>query len=337
MARRKTSAPRRGSLAFRPRKRASRLLPRVKNWPDIDIGMPRLLGFIGYKAGMTHTVVIDDYPNSLTSGREVIVPVTVIETPPIIPVALRAYTSSEWGIKSLTEAWIEPPKELELSRVIPTLRVSDVDKSLKLIYSNIDAISKVAVIVASQPKLTGGLSKKKPDLLEIKLGGGNIEDQLKYAQSILGREVRVTEVFNEGQYIDVLGVTKGKGFQGVIKRFGVKELPRWHKHRKGSRRVGSRSPTLGAVSTVPQAGQLGYHRRTIYNLRIIKIGNNGFEITPSGGFPHYGIIRSDYILVKGSVVGPVKRPLVLRYPIRPPRWAPPGPPIITYISLDSKM
>jgi len=337
MARRKTSAPRRGSLAFRPRKRASRLLPRVKNWPDIAIGAPTLLGFIGYKAGMTHAVIIDDRPNSLTSGREVVVPVTVIETPPIIPIALRAYTSSEWGIRSLTEAWIEPPKELELSRVIPTLRVSDVDKGLKLIYDSIDIVSKVSLIVASQPKLTGGLSKKKPDLLEIKLGGGSIEDQLKYAQSILGKEVRVTEVFSEGQYIDVLGVTKGKGFQGVIKRFGVKELPRWHKHRKGSRKVGSRGPTLGALSTVPQAGQLGYHRRTIYNLRIIKIGNNGFEITPSGGFPHYGIISSDYILVKGSVVGPVKRPLVLRYPIRPPKWIPSGPPIITYISLDSKM
>jgi len=144
-------------------------------------------------------------------------------------------------------------------------------------------------------------------------------------------------VFTEGQFVDVLGVTKGKGFQGVIKRFGVKELPKWHKHRKGSRRVGSRSPTIGALSTVPQAGQLGFHRRTEYNKRILRIGSNGYEVVPAGGFPHYGIIRSDYVLIKGSIMGPPKAPIVLRYPIRPPKWIPQGPPIITYVSLESKM
>ncbi|MEM1600868.1 MAG: 50S ribosomal protein L3 [Sulfolobales archaeon] len=338
MARRKTSAPRRGSLAFRPRKRASRLIPRVRVWPEVSLDSPRMLGFIGYKAGMTHALIIDDSPNSLTSGREVVIPVTVLETPPLIPLAVRAYSNiGMWGSQTFCEGWVEPPKDLELWRKIPNLKVGDLDKKLSLIKDHIELINRISVIVATQPKLTGGLSKKKPDLLEIKIGGGDITAQLEYAVSILGKEVKISDVFNEGQFVDIIGVTKGKGFQGVIKRFGVKELPRWHKHRKGSRRVGSRSPTMGALSTVPQAGQLGFHRRTEYNKRIIKIGSNWYEVVPSGGFPHYGIIRSDYVLIKGSVMGPPKRPLILRYPVRPPKWVPSGAPILTYISLDSKM
>jgi len=337
MARRKTSAPRRGSLAFRPRKRASRLIPRIKTWPAVTFETPKLLAFIGYKAGMSHAIIIDDRPGSLTSGREIYIPVTVIETPPIIPLALRVYIKDSNAYKTLTEAWVEPPKELEMLRKIPTFSVGDIDRKLKVIEDKLDAIARVSMIVASQPKLAGGLSKKKPDLLEVKVGGGDVESQVKYALSILGKEVRVYDVFTEGQFIDVIGVTKGKGFQGVIRRFGVKELPRWHKHRKGSRRVGSRSPTMGALSTVPQAGQLGFHRRTEYNKRIIKVGSAGFEVTPSGGFPHYGVVRSDYIILKGSVMGPPKRPVILRYPIRPPKWIPTGPPVITYLSLESKI
>ncbi|MCS7108242.1 MAG: 50S ribosomal protein L3 [Sulfolobales archaeon] len=339
MARRKTSAPRRGSLAFRPRKRASRLVPRVRTWPELSLETPKLLAFVGYKVGMTHALMIDDSPNSLTSGREVVVPVTVLETPPVIPVALRAYRDlGMWGSRTFCECWIEPPKDLELWRKIPNLKVGgDLDKKVSLINENINLINSISVIVATQPKLTGGLSKKKPDILEVRVGGNNITTQLSYATSILGKELRVSDVFTEGQFIDIIGVTKGKGFQGVIKRFGVKELPKWHKHRKGSRRIGSRSPTMGALSTVPQAGQLGFHRRTEFNKRIIKIGSNWYEVVPSGGFPHYGIVRSDYILIEGSVMGAPKRPLVLRQPVRPPKWIPSSAPVLTYISLDSKV
>ncbi|MEM1982139.1 MAG: 50S ribosomal protein L3 [Sulfolobales archaeon] len=338
MARRKTSAPHRGSLAFRPRKRASRLLPRVRTWPELNIEDPKLLAFIGYKVGMTHALIIDDSPNSLTSGREIVIPATVLETPPIVPVAIRAYSSlGMWGSQTFYEGWIEPPKDLELWRKIPNLKIGDLDKKLSFINEHIEAINRISVIVATQPKLAGGLSKKKPDLLEVKVGGGDLTKQLNYVTSILGKEVRVSDVFTEGQFIDIIGVTKGKGFQGVIKRFGVKELPRWHKHRKGSRRIGSRSPTMGALSTVPQAGQLGFHRRTEFNKRIIKIGSNWYEVVPSGGFPHYGLVKSDYVLIKGSVMGVPKRPLVLRHPIRPPTWIPPGAPTLTYLSLESKM
>ncbi len=338
MGHRKFSAPRRGSLGFRPRKRASRLLPRVRSWPDIDLDRPVLLGFIGYKVGMTHSIVIDDREGSPTQGREIFVPITVIETPPIIPLALRVYAKDlVKGLYTFTEGWIEPPKELEIYRKISAFRPNDIDKALKLAIEASSKIRRVSVIVATQPKLTGGLEKKKPDLLEIAVGGPDIMGRIEYASKVLGRPVRISEVFSPGMFIDVIGVTKGKGFQGVVKRFGVKELPRWHKHRKGSRKVGARSPARSTFSEVPQPGQMGFHRRTEYNKRILKIGEDPKEINPIGGFPHYGLVRSDYILIHGSLQGTPKRPLVLRYPIRSPPYKVSGAPKIMYISLESKV
>jgi len=339
MGRRKQSAPRRGSLAFRPRKRAERLVPRIRSWPIVNFPKPRLLGFLAYKVGMTHALMIDDRPNRPTSGKEVAIPITILEAAPVIPVAIRAYKLVPgYGYLTLTEAWINTPEELEIWRKVKTLKVENTGTRLKQLQNLINQIARISVIIATQPKLVGGLSKKKPDLLEVVIGGGSsIQDQLDYAIKILGKSLHVKEVFEEGQFVDVIGVTKGKGFQGVIKRFGVKELPRWHKHRKGSRRIGARSPGIGTLSEVPQAGQMGFHRRTEYNKRILKISDNGLEITPAGGFPHYGIVRSTYIMLHGSVQGPPRRPVVLRHPIRPPTWTPPGPPTITYISLESKI
>ncbi|RLG77022.1 MAG: 50S ribosomal protein L3 [Thermoprotei archaeon] len=339
MARRKYSAPRRGSLGVRPRKRASEFVPRIRSWPEVDFAEPKPLAFLGYKAGMTHVIMFDDRPGTRTYGQEVHVPVTVIETPPMIALAARFYIPTVSGLKCLTEVWADPPEELEVWRRVKTLSVSEEHRkrALEKLETHKDEVVRVSLLLASQPKLAGGLSKKVPDIIEVKVGGGDIKSQIEYALNIIGKEIKVTDIFSAGQFIDVIGVTKGKGFQGVIKRFGVKELPRWHKHRKGSRRIGSRSPTIGALSTVPQPGQMGFHRRTELNKRILMIGSDGYSITPAGGFPHYGIVRSDFIVVKGSVQGPPKRPLVLRWPIRPPSWVPEEPPKILYVSLESKI
>ncbi len=342
MGARKKRAPRRGSLGLRPRKRASSIVPRIRSWPEVDSEKPILLAFAAYKAGMTHVYYIDDRPGTgsyvMPPNREIFAPVTILEAPPMFILAIRAYRyKPSYGLLTFTEAWTQPPEDLEIHRAIPTLKIEDVDKKIKFIEDHINEIADIRVIAATQPKLTGGLSKKKPDIIEIKIGGGDgVESRFEYAKEILGKNVRVKEVFREGQFVDVIAVTKGKGFQGVIKRFGVKELPRWHKHRKGSRKVGSRSPGIGAISPVPQPGQMGFHRRTEYNKRILKIGENGLEVTPKGGFLGYGIVRSDYVMLHGSVPGPRKRIVILRHPIRKTPWEPVGAPTITYISLESK-
>ena len=167
--------------------------------------------------------------------------------------------------------------------------------------------------------------------MEIKVGGKcSVEEKFEYAKSMLGKEFAAKDVFQEGQFVDVIAVTKGKGFAGVVKRFGVKI--KHHKSRKSKREVGSIGPWHPpfVMRTVPRAGQLGYFRRTVYNLRILRIGEDGSEITPKGGFTHYGVIRGNYIMLSGSTPGPPKRLIRLRHPARA-KWTPSSPPTIVQV------
>ncbi|MDP8002720.1 MAG: 50S ribosomal protein L3 [Caldisphaera sp.] len=339
MGHRKKSAARRGSLGFYPRMRTEEFVPKIKSWPTISLQEPKLLGFIGYKVGMTHIFMIEDRQGLPNFGKEVIKPVTIIETPPIYVLAVRGYGFDlNKGLYPLTEAWGKIPEEIELQRRIPT-QGEFKEENKKELQKKASEIKEVRVLIASQPKLTGGLSKKIPDILEIKVGSNDIKKALDFALNKLGQQVTAKEVFMPGQVIDVLSVTKGKGWQGVIKRAGAKQLPRWTKHRKGSRKIGARSHGLGTWWENPSPGQLGFHRRTEYNKRILDIGEDGYKITPAGGFVNYGIVKSPYLILDGSIPGITKRPVVLRYPIRPPIWyASLGikKPQITFISLSSK-
>ncbi len=326
---------RHGSMAYYPRKRARNIVARVRTW--VDPGVQGLLGFAGYKVGMLHVVKIEDNKNSPFYGQEMIKAATVIETPPLLIVGYRVYEKTFYGLKSIGEVWApELPKEV--SRVFTTPKKENyTDEQIKKIEDLSDKIDEVRAIVATQPRLAG-IHKKKPEIFEIAVGGG-VDEALKYVKEKLGKTVAVSEVFKEGQYIDVLAVSKGKGFQGVIKRYGVRELPRWHKHRKGSRRIGSVGPTKPAIMFyTPFPGQMGFHQRTEYNKRILKIGNlmdeesrKEDDINPKGGWPHYGIIRSMYLIVEGSIPGPAKRLVKMRFPVRPPDIER-EPPKITYIS-----
>jgi len=130
--------------------------------------------------------------------------------------------------------------------------------------------------------------------------------------------------------IDVIGVTKGKGFEGVTTRWGTTRLPR--KTHKGLRKVaciGAWHPSR-VQWTVPRAGQHGYHHRTELNKKIYRMGKaddpkNGSttadltekRITPMGGFGHYGIVNEDFLMIKGCTVGIRKRVLTLRKSLLP--------------------
>ncbi len=334
----KKNRPRRGSLGFSPRKRASRIYPRVSSYPEVKekIG---LLGFVGYKAGCSHVIIVDDRETSPTYMKEIFSAVTIIETPPLYVCGVRAYVN-ENGLKSKFEVWSNklPP---HINRKVPNLKIKDSKKhNMDRIKENIDEIRELRVICCTQPKIAG-ISKKKPEILEIKIGGSEIGEIVDYAEKLLGNEVKVQDVFKDGQYIDVIGVTKGKGFQGVVKRWGVHLLS--HKARKRRREVGSLGSWHPAkvLWTVPRPGQTGFHRRTEYNKRILRIGEAGVlkfdgveqSVTPKGGFPHYGVVKSDFVIVQGSVPGPSKRLIFLRHPIRLLKPQPEkGPKIIFYKS-----
>jgi large subunit ribosomal protein L3 len=330
---RKKNAPRRGSLAYSPRGRARRMVGRVRFWPDVKATSPVLLGFAGYKAGMTYAYVMENDQRSPHYGREVVQPVTVVETPPLRLCAIRAYGDGESGLTTLTEAWMkDPPKQLERVLVLP--EKPDPEGGLKRIEGLLGRIAEFRAVLCTQPWLSN-VPKKKPELIEVKIAGGSLKDQLDYGRKTLGKEVRVSDVFAAGQLVDVVSVSKGKGVQGPVKRWGVKKLP--HKSRKTVRGIGCLGPwhPIYVMHTAPRAGQMGFHQRTECNKKILRIGKEGPEVTPKGGFLRYGVIRGDHILLGGSVPGAAKRLLRLRYPARPPLRAPKEPPQITYLSLES--
>jgi large subunit ribosomal protein L3 len=323
----KEHRPRRGSMAFSPRKRAKSIIPRIRAWPEHSEA--KVLGFAGYKAGMTHVVMVDDRKNSPTYGDEIVVPVTVLETPPLKVAAVRAYTKTPYGYKIEGEYWTDELDE-HLGRKINlpknTKSMDDLD---------LDKVDHFRLLTYTQPYSVTGVPKKVPEIMEQKVGGGSTA--FDYVKEKLGKEIRVFEVFEEGTVIDVTSITKGKGFQGPVKRWGVITLNAKHARSSKHRRVGNLGPwnPHHVRPTVPQAGQMGFHQRTEFNKRIIKMGENGDEITPNGGFLHYGVVRGDYVLVSGSVPGPVKRLVRFRYALRAPSATFEGV-NVTYISKTSK-
>jgi len=333
MGHRKTHAPRHGSLAYLPRHRAKRLVARIRFWPKIQADTPRLLGFVGYKAGMTHVFKIEDRKRSPNFGREVMAPATILETPPILVCAVRAYTKNLYGTQSLSEAWMkDPPDDLEKIFTLP--EEFKTEESLKNIEANLAEVTKIRVFAITQPKQTS-LSKKKPDIAEIEVGGGTIHKQFEYATGLLGKTITSTELFKDGQFVDIAAISTGKGFQGPVKRWGVTILQaKGRKTKRGVATLGPWNPHH-VMYSVPRAGQMGFHQRTEYNKRILKIGADGKEVTPKGGFLRYGLVNGSYMMLEGTIAGTEKRPIRLRYPARPPRGFGEEPPQITQISLES--
>lgn len=327
----KNHRPRRGSLGYSPRKRARKVVPRISAWRPSD--ELKLLDYPGYKAGMTHAYRIDDRPHALTKGKEVLIPVTVVETPPVYVFGVRGYKKTPYGLKVAGEVWGDittassaPPLERRL--VLPREK----KKKKKVDLSEADDIR---LLICTQPHLLH--LKKNPDIMECQIGGKDTKSKLDYAMNLLEKEVTIDQVFNEGDFVDVISVSKGKGTQGVIKRWGVKIQDR--KTDDARRHVGCIGPWSPhkTMWRIPCSGQMGYHTRTLINKRLLRIGTaQKEEITPEGGFLNYGLVRTSYVLVKGSVAGPAKRLVRMRYAMRPPKHLPPGKPVLTYVSLSSK-
>jgi large subunit ribosomal protein L3 len=302
--------PREGSLAFYPRKRAARIYPNIDTYPSIEKTIP--LAFAAYKVGMGHIIALDNRKNSPTYGLQISIPITILEAPPLKVIGVRLYQKTVKGLKALTEIYSKDlPKELERKVKIKSNYSEQKVEEIKKIA---EKASNVRLIVATQPK-KAGIGKKKPEVFEIEVGGKDSKEKVEYALSLLGKEILANEVFKEGELVDVIAVTKGEGTQGPVKRFGVKIQGRKAKEKR--RHVGSLGQERpGKVRwTVPMAGQMGFQTRTELNKRILKFGN-GSEINPNGCFIRYGIVKSYFIILEGSVPGNKKRLVMIRKAIR---------------------
>lgn len=292
-------SPRKGSLQFWPRKRAQKFLPRV-NWNAINSGK-NLKGFICYKAGMTSALVQDNTPDSMTNGKKIVIPLTILECPPMKIFSIRFYKEGI-VVKDLLVENLD--KELKRKVKIPKTKKKQEIESIKEDYDDIK------IICYSIVKKTG--IKKKPDLSELDIKG-TLEEKINFIKENIEKEISVLDSFEKGELIDIRGLTKGKGFSGPVKRFGIKLKP--SKSEKGRRRPGNVGPWHPArvIFRVPMAGQLGMFTRVIYNNKIIEIKKNEGELKP---FKKYGEIKNNYIAVYGSVMGSSKRQLLISSPLR---------------------
>jgi large subunit ribosomal protein L3 len=320
MGHRKYSAPRRGSLAFYPRVRAKSEEARVRNWPELNDNTS-LLGFAGFKAGQIQVMTIDDKEKTPNFGKQLDNSSTVIATPPINIIGIRCYKKDVYGEKAFIDAYSKDlPKGLERK-----FKTKYKETSLETIESSLDLISSFFAIASVFPK-KANLSQKKPFVFEIGVSGKDNKSKYEYLKGILGKEIKISDVFQNGQLIDISGITRGKGVEGPITRFGVKR--KQHKSRKSVRALGTLGPISPAVVmySVPRQGQRGFHQRTEYNKRILVVSSDGAfpaaslssqaPINPPGGFKHFGLVTTDYIVVRGSIPGVPKRLVKMRQPIR---------------------
>lgn len=308
-----------------PRKRAKREYQRTRSWPVAKDA--KLLGFAGYKVGMTHVSFVDPRKNSLSKGKTVRWPVTILECPPLKVHSIRFYKKKTYGLACIREIVAKTDRDLE--RKLP--KSKDGSAELPQDASDYDDIR---ILAYTQPRLTG-IGKKKPEVFEIAIGGSG-DDKLKFARDKLGKEIPIEDVFADGSQVDMKAITKGKGFQGPVKRFGVTiRSHKAEKTKRGPANVGAWGMKGKRSWTVPHAGQMGYHSRTDYNKILLKISGKAEEVNKQGGFIRYGVVRNTYVLVKGSVPGPTKRLIRFNRPVRPNKKLEYGAMDISSISLKS--
>jgi len=360
MSHRKFSAPRHGSLAYLPRKRSKRHRAKVKAFPaDDPTKNCSLTAFIGYKAGMTHILRELEKPGSKAHKKEIVEAVTIIETPPMMGVGVVGYKKTLNGLQAIGTAWAsnlseecrrrfyknwfrakkdKKDKKAANGKAFTKYAKKFADKSdvvtLEKLKKNADVIRLIAHTQIHKLKKR----QKKAHIMEIQVNGGDIPAKVDFCTNSFEKEISVDNVFAKDEMIDTIGVTKGRGTEGVITRWGITRLPR--KTHRGLRKVaciGAWHPARVSY-TVARVGQNGYHHRTETNKKVYQIGklqqkDNGEiidntcktntdltekGITPMGGFVRYGPIRNDYMMIKGSCPGPVKRPITLRKSLHPP-------------------
>jgi large subunit ribosomal protein L3 len=302
-----------GSLQYWHRRRAAKPLPRIRSQARHSQPQPAIDNIVGYKAGMASLTMIDE-SESPSKNMDVARACTVVEIPKQILYGIRLYSidPATKYLKVATEV-----HDLAASKSLGIIKKETKQQTLEQIKAAADEYKDVTALIAADPKTTA-MSKNHKDRYEARVSGKTSKEKIDFLAGLLGKEIKPEEVFKAGEIIDVLAVTKGKGWQGTIKRFGTARLVR--KATGKIRHVGTLGPvTPGKVMyTVPQAGQMGYHYRTDQNKKILKIGTKetAAAITPKGGFPNYGIVRNTYLVIDGSVPGPAKRIIRLRKAIR---------------------
>jgi large subunit ribosomal protein L3 len=288
---------------------------RIRAWPKLNSEEPKILAHCGFKAGCVQIVSIDDRDKTPNAGKQLVSLGTVLVTPPVLILGIRGYSKGHNGLHAEFDVYAEDiPKHIAKEISLKNNDKDAVDNAEK----TLKRIKEIFAIVAVSPR-SAGLEQKKPYIFEALVSGGDVPKQFAHVKEVLGKEIKIDQIFETGATVDVAAITKGKGWQGVIQRWGVKK--KQHKSRKTVREVGSLGPISPqyVMYTVPRAGQMGFHQRIEYDKRIMIISNtenSELKINPRGGYKHFGLVKGDYIVLKGSVPGTYRRLIKLRSQIR---------------------
>jgi len=349
MSHRKFERPRHGSLGFLPRKRTRHHHGKIKSFPkDDESKPPHFTAFMTFKAGMTHIVRDVDKPGSKLHKKEVVEPVTILEAPPMVVVGFVGYVETPRGLRALTSVWAGHLSEECKRRFYKNWhnskqkaftkyqkRWEEAGKDGTPMGAEVERAKKYCQVIRAICHTQVGkvkIGQKKAHLKEIQVNGGTTEKKVEFVMGLFEQEVKVDSVFSQDEMIDTIGVSKGKGFEGVVTRWGVTRLVR--KSHRGLRKVaciGSWHPARVQFQ-VPRSGQNGYGHRTEINKKIYRIGksikddpNNAVTendltekaITPMGGFSHYGEVTNEFVMLKGTTPGIRKRLVTLRKSLLP--------------------
>lgn len=302
-----------GSLQYWHRRRAQRRLPRVRNVADSEKDPVSLSNLVAFKAGMTSLSYIDD-SESPSKGMEVLKGCTILEMPKTEAYGIRLYSLDP------NTKYLKCTAEIYNKAIASKLGIKEIksdESKIPKLKERLSDFKRIGILLVAHAD-TINAEQNHPTRYESTITGGNAEQRFDFAAKLVGKEIKPPDVFKNGEFVDVVSVTKGKGWAGVIKRHGVRRLD--HKATQKIRHIG----TLGAFTpgkimyTVPRPGQLGFNYRTEHNKRILLLGaaSDSNKINIKSGIKNYGVIKSDYILIEGSVPGPSKRIVRLKKSVK---------------------
>ncbi|CAO2607552.1 60S ribosomal protein L3 [Lemmus lemmus] len=287
---------------------------------------------------MTHIVWEVDRPGSKVNKKEVVEAVTVVETPPMVAVGIVGYVKTPQARRTFKTAFVEHisdecqrcfyknwhKSKKAFTKYCKKWRVDMGKKQLEKDFNSMKYCQVIHIIAHTRMHLLP-LCQKKAHLMEIQVNGGTVAEKLDWTRERLEQQVPVNQVFGQDEMIDIIEVTKGRGYKGVTSCWHTKkQLCKTHWGLCKVACIGAWHPAQVAFN-VAQAGQKGCHHRTEINKKICKIDgklikNNAStdydlsdkSINPLGGFVHYGEVANDVIMLKDCVVGTKKRVLTLR-------------------------
>lgn len=142
--------------------------------------------------------------------------------------------------------------------------------------------------------LKGHFKKAKTSPLRKLVEFGSFKKEVNLGDSIL-----VSDVFAEGEYVDVIGTTKGKGFQGVVKRHGFGGVGQsthgQHNRLRAPGSIGAASYPARVFKGMRMAGQTGNVRVKMQNLQVIKVIEDKNLLLVKGAVPGY---NGNFVIVE---------------------------------------